>query len=110
ARHSPPARPTPAPAPHYVSSLTNAAPAAQAAASLPAPTTSDVAPIPMTAAAALPAGSTDLGITAKAVQVAQVELEPPPPVAGYQPLGMLKPYSPDDTLEVYIDRNLQQIE
>jgi hypothetical protein len=112
ARHSAPARQTPAPAPHYVStaSLTNAAPAAQAATSLPAPTATDVDPIPATASAARPAGSTDLGITAKAVQVAQVELEPPPPVAGYQPLGMLKPYSPDDTLEMYIDRNLQQLE
>jgi len=56
------------------------------------------------------AGSADLGIAARAVQVAQVELEPPPPVAGYQPLGTLRPYSPTDTLEMDIDRDLMRLE
>jgi cellulose synthase operon protein C len=56
------------------------------------------------------AGSNDLGMTAQAVQVAQVELQPPPPVAGYQPLGSLKPYSATDTLETDIDRDLLRLE
>jgi len=56
------------------------------------------------------ASSSDLGTTAKTVQVAQVELEAPPPVGGYLPLGNLKPYSPSDTLEMDIDRNLLQLE
>jgi hypothetical protein len=65
------------------------------------------APAPLSVASA---GSPDLGITARAVQVAQVELEPPPAVNAYQPVGALKPYSPSDTLETYIDRDLQQLE
>ena len=44
------------------------------------------------------------------MQVAQVELEPPTPVNAYQPVGALKPYSPSDTLETYIERDLQQLE
>ena len=44
------------------------------------------------------------------MQVAQVELEPPPPVNGYQPLTSLKPYSPSDTLEIDIDRDLSRLE
>ena len=39
-----------------------------------------------------------------------MELEPPPPIPGYQPLGTLKPYSPSDTLEMDIDRDLTQLE
>ncbi|HWB50658.1 MAG TPA: cellulose synthase subunit BcsC-related outer membrane protein [Stellaceae bacterium] len=54
--------------------------------------------------------SDDLGKTARATQVAQVELQPPPPVNGYQPLGTLRPYSPSDTLEVYIERDLENLE
>jgi len=56
------------------------------------------------------AGSPDLGITAREVQVAQVELQPPNPVNAYQPVGALKPYSASDTLETYIDRDLAQLE
>lgn len=87
-------------------SVANAARAVQVA-SLPLPTVSDGG-MPLDSAKS--AGSSDLGIKARAVQVAQVEIEPPPPVAGYQPLGTLKPYSPTDTLEMDIDRDLQQIQ
>lgn len=76
-------------------------------ASLPPTTVSD-GDMPLVTTAS--AGSADLGITARAVQVAQVELQPPPPVAGYQPLGTLKPYSPTDTLEMDIDRDLLRLE
>jgi hypothetical protein len=55
------------------------------------------------------AGSLDLGIKAKAVQVSQVELEPPSPINGYQPLATT-PYSPTDTLEMDIERDLTQLE
>jgi hypothetical protein len=106
-------RPAAQPVAHYVAGATPASKAPPSpAASLPQPTISDAsdAPIPLTASAARPAGSADLGITAKAVQIAQVELEAPPPVSGYQPLAALRPYSPDDTLEMYIDRDLQQLE
>ena len=65
------------------------------------------APAPVAVASA---GSPDLGIVAREVQVAQVELEPPTPVNAYQPVGALKPYSASDTLETYIDRDLQQLE
>ncbi len=54
--------------------------------------------------------SADTGKTARSVQVAQVELQPPPPVNGYQPLGTLRPYSPSDTLETYIERDLENLE
>jgi len=56
------------------------------------------------------AGSADLGTTARTVQVAQVELEPPPPVNAYQNVQALRPYSATDTLETYIDRDLEQLE
>ena len=88
-------------------SLAEAARAVQVA-SLPQTMTVSDGDMPLPAPAS--AGSSDLGITAKAVQVAQVELEAPPPVAGYQPLGTLRPYSPTDTLEVDIDRDLQRLE
>jgi hypothetical protein len=55
------------------------------------------------------AGSSDLGIKAKAVQISQVELDPPPPVGGYQPLATT-PYSPTDTLEMDIERDITQLE
>jgi hypothetical protein len=54
--------------------------------------------------------SAEAGKAARTVQVAQVELQPPPPVGGYQPLGTLRPYSPSDTLEVYIERDLENLE
>lgn len=54
--------------------------------------------------------SGDTGKAARSVQVAQVELQPPPPVGGYQVLGTLRPYSPSDTLEVYIERDLENLE
>lgn len=66
--------------------------------------TATIPPIP---AAARSAGSADLGDAARAVQVAQVELQAPPPVNGYQ---QNIPYSPDDTLEMQIDRNLRMVE
>lgn len=76
-------------------------------ASLPPSTVSDGdAVLPLAASA----GSADLGMTAKAVQIAQVEIEAPPPISGYQPLGSLKPYSPADTLEMDIDRDLLRLE
>ena len=76
-------------------------------ASLPQPTVSDgELPLPTGGSA----GSADLGISAKSVQVAQVEIEPPPPIPGYQPLGTLKPYSATDTLEMDIDRDLARLE
>jgi hypothetical protein len=55
-------------------------------------------------------GGGDTGKAARTVQVAQVELQPPPPVGGYQALGILRPYSPSDTLEVYIERDLENLE
>ena len=86
--------------------LTQAAQNTQVA-SLPQPKVTDGdLPLPTGGSA----GSNDLGITAKAVQVAQVELEPPPPIPGYQPLGTLKPYSATDTLEMDIDRDLARLE
>ena len=68
----------------------------------------DTTTIPPTPAAARSSGSADLGDTAKKIQVAQVELQPPPPIYPYQ--GPAINYSPDDTLEMQIDRNLQLIE
>lgn len=80
-------------------------------ASLPATTVSDGdLAIPTATMMTRPAGSTDAGITAKMVQVAQVELEPPPPVGNYQFLGTLRPYSPTDTLEIDIERDLSRLE
>lgn len=78
-------------------------------AALPAvtPTDTDAA---SALAAVQPAGSADVGIVARQVQVAQVELQPPMPVGGYQPLGTLKPYSASDTLETYIERDLARLE
>jgi hypothetical protein len=69
-----------------------------------------VAPAAAPVAAAALAGVSNLGITARQVQVAQVEIEPPPPIVGYQPLGALRPYSPADTLEVDIERDLAKLE
>lgn len=50
------------------------------------------------------------GVQARSVQVAQLELMPPLPVGGYQRPIMERPYSPDDTLEMDIDRSLAQIQ
>ena len=69
--------------------------------------TSDVQPAPI---AAEKAGSSDLGITAKSVQLSQLELEPPPPVGGYQRPATTITYSPSDTLEMDIDRNIAQLQ
>ncbi|HTZ35080.1 MAG TPA: cellulose synthase subunit BcsC-related outer membrane protein [Stellaceae bacterium] len=44
------------------------------------------------------------------VQTAQLELMPPLPVGGYQRPTNVTPYSPSDTLEIDIDRNLTQLE
>ncbi len=74
---------------------------------------SDTPAAPITPAAPLTvrtAGSNDLGITAKSVQVSQIELEPPPPVGGYQRPAATITYSPSDTLELDIDRNLAQLQ
>jgi hypothetical protein len=76
-------------------------------ASLPQTTVSDDKPAAVAASAA---GSADLGIKGMATQVAQVELEPPLPVDGYQRPVTSTPYSPTDTLEMDIDRNLAQLE
>jgi cellulose synthase operon protein C len=101
--------PAPAASPSRIVAGAKLAEAARAiqVASLPQTTVSDSDTPPQVAASA---GSNDLGMTAQAVQVAQVELEPPPPVAGYQPLGSLKPYSVTDTLETDIDRDLMRLE
>jgi cellulose synthase operon protein C len=56
------------------------------------------------------AGSSDLGITAKSVQLSQLELQPPPPIGGYQRPAATITYSPSDTLEMDIDRNLAQLQ
>jgi tetratricopeptide (TPR) repeat protein len=64
---------------------------------------------PPPAAALHTADSSDLGGAAKTVQVAQVELQPPPPINGYQQNATIT-YSPNDTLEMLIDRNLETIE
>jgi len=106
-----PVRPTLQPAVDHVQpaapkTAAGTAPVRQLAA-LPPTTVSD-GDMPLAVNAS--AGSADLGITAKAVQVAQVELEAPPPVAGYQLLGALKPYSPTDTLEINIERDLARLE
>ena len=69
--------------------------------------TSDTLAAPMTVHKA---GSSDLGITAKSVQVSQLELEPPPPVGGYQRPATTITYSPSDTLEMDIDKNLAQLQ
>ncbi|HYM71645.1 MAG TPA: cellulose synthase subunit BcsC-related outer membrane protein [Stellaceae bacterium] len=46
----------------------------------------------------------------RAVQVAQLELMAPAPVGGYQRPIVGRPYSPDDTLDMDIDRTLAQIQ
>jgi hypothetical protein len=56
------------------------------------------------------AGSNDLGIAATSVQLTQLELEPPPPVDGYRRPATTTDYSPTDTLEMDIDRNLAQLQ
>ena len=45
----------------------------------------------------------------RTVQVAQVELQPPPVINGYQ-RPTVSAYSPDDTLAMQIDRNLEFLE
>jgi len=78
---------------------------------LPRSTVSDTdAPLSVTATGLVSAGSDDVGITATKVQVAQVELQPPPPVSASLPLSTLRPYSPSDTLQTYIDRDLAFLE
>ena len=100
---APPALPAPPPPAH----LADGAPLRQVA-SLPETTISDdMAPISVRASDLTPAAS---GNSPRAVQVAQVEIEPPPPINGLQPLGVLRPYSPSDTLETYIDRDLERLE
>ena len=77
---------------------------------------SQVASLPQTTVsdddkpAASAAGAADPGIKGMATQVAQVELEPPLPVDGYRRPVSSTPYSPTDTLEMDIDRNLAQLE
>ncbi|HVH79663.1 MAG TPA: cellulose synthase subunit BcsC-related outer membrane protein, partial [Stellaceae bacterium] len=97
---------------HLAAATSEAAyPRNQQVAALPPVTISDGnTTIPSTTLAVASAGSNDLGNTAKSVQVAQVELEPPPPIGGYQATLALKPYSPSDTLETYIDRDLARLE
>jgi len=80
-------------------------------AALPEVTVSDATPgIPAAPAATRQAGSTDLGVTVQPVQVAQLELAAPLPVGGYQRGITTTAYSPTDTLEIDIDRNLAQLE
>jgi hypothetical protein len=87
-----------------------AAPVEQVA-SLPPQTVSDGSvQIQAVPAAASPGGAADLGPTGKPVQMAQVELMPPPPVGGYQQPVAPAPYSPSDTLETDITRSLAVIE
>jgi hypothetical protein len=64
---------------------------------------------PVTPAKLQQAASDDLGATAKPAQIAQLEMMPPPPVGGYQRFATA-PYSPTDTLEIDIDRSLEQLE
>jgi cellulose synthase operon protein C len=79
-------------------------------AELPQATISDGDPsIPAGLATVRAAGSADLGFTARTVQVAQVELQPPPVINGYQ-RPTVSAYSPDDTLAMQIDRNLEFLE
>jgi cellulose synthase operon protein C len=111
AKASPPTNVSPPPAPRVLggAALAEAARVQQVAA-LPQATLSD-GDLPRSAATAVQqAGSADLGLTAKTVQVAQVELEPPPPIGGYQQPANVRPYSPSDTLEMDIDRSLVQLE
>ena len=109
-----PARPsTPAGASRQLVAPRTSAEAAQTrqVASLPQTTATDGdVSISTIGSAARPTGSADLGITAKTVQVAQVELQPPLPVGGYQLPVNVTPYSPSDTLEMDIDRNLIQLQ
>ena len=65
--------------------------------------------IPATAERARQTASGDLGAVAPAVQTAQLELLPPPPVNGYQYSAGATSYLPSDTLEMDIDRNLAQL-
>ena len=80
-------------------------------ASLPPTTVSDeTSDAPVTQITVHKAGSNDLGIAATSVQVSQLELEAPPPVGGYQRPATTTAYSPSDTLEMDIDRNLAQLQ
>jgi hypothetical protein len=80
-------------------------------ASLPDATSSDVEPAtPNASIAAAQVKPSDLGPGAKAIQMAQVELMPPPPVGGYQRPVVPYSYSADDSLEAQLDRNLAQVE
>ena len=84
----------------------------QQLASLPAETIADsdveiaATPVTATLSSASPTGSSNQAITVKPVQTAQLELMPPPPVGGYQRPANVTPYSPTDTLEMDIDRDL----
>jgi hypothetical protein len=80
-------------------------------AALPQMTISDNGAVAPPPASDVPQGSsTNLGSTARTTQVAQVELEPPPPIDDYYRLANVTPYSATDTLEMDIDRNLTQLE
>jgi hypothetical protein len=108
---SKPAAPTGASRPVVVPGTIAQAAQARQVASLPQAAASDGdVSISTIGQAARPAGAADLGITAKAVQVSQVELQPPLPVGGYQLPVNVTPYSPTDTLEMDIDRNLIQLQ
>jgi hypothetical protein len=102
---------SPAPSPRTVASLTTGGPARpQQVASLSPTTVSDALPTPAISGTAMTAGSNDLGGAAKQVQVAQIEVMPPGPIGGYQLPANVTPYSPSDTLEMDIDRDLIVLE
>jgi hypothetical protein len=72
--------------------------------------TSDIEITASAAPATVPsAGSTDAE-GKKPVQVAQVELMPPPPIGGYVRPVNVPEYSPDDTLEMQLDRSVALLE
>ena len=79
-------------------------------ASVPPQPVSDGAPITTAALTLNQAGSDDLGLAAKSVQLTQVELQPPLPVGGYLRPATVPTYSPTDTLEMDIDRNLAMLQ
>jgi cellulose synthase operon protein C len=108
---TPPAVAAPTPATHALAAGNGQTARNVQLASLGDTTISDAtAGIPATAASVRQAGSADLGITAEPTQTAQLELMPPPPVGGYQRPATATPYSPSDTLEMDIDRNLAQLQ
>lgn len=94
-----------------VTSPAKPAPTPVQMASLPPATVNDGVSVTPAAAITLDqVGASDLGIAAKSVQLTQLELEPPLPVGGYQRPLTTTAYSPTDTLEMDIDRNLAQLQ